>query len=187
MYFLARNHFQSPSHPILPSLLLFSRSARTLNLILRNRSYSKNFGLYGERIGALNVLCKDKTTADRVLSQLKTVVRPMYSSPQVDIKTENLMSCLFFVCPISYPPFHIIPVISQHLDKNGVLSQLQAFVRPCTPVRRLISTQDVSCRIYCFFVSFYLSFHIMPIVIVFYYLAFRIITIFTFLLHSAER
>lgn len=47
------------------------------------QSYSKNFGLYGERIGALNVLCKDKTTADRVLSQLKTVVRPMYSSPQL--------------------------------------------------------------------------------------------------------
>ncbi|EKX53618.1 hypothetical protein GUITHDRAFT_64004 [Guillardia theta CCMP2712] len=47
------------------------------------QSYSKNFGLYGERIGALNVLCNDAETAVKVQSQLKGVIRPMYSSPQL--------------------------------------------------------------------------------------------------------
>eukprot|EP00960_Hanusia_phi_P069763 767160-Hanusia_phi.AAC.3 len=47
------------------------------------QSYSKNFGLYGERIGALNVLVNDADTAVKVQSQLKGVIRPMYSSPQV--------------------------------------------------------------------------------------------------------
>merc|ERR1711937_1025708 len=41
----------------------------------------KNFGLYGERIGVLHGVCADKERADAVLSQVKLVVRPMYSSP----------------------------------------------------------------------------------------------------------
>jgi len=41
----------------------------------------KNFGLYGERIGAVHVMCNNKDRADAVLSQLKMVIRPMYSSP----------------------------------------------------------------------------------------------------------
>jgi aspartate aminotransferase len=51
--------------------------------IFASQSYSKNFGLYGERVGALNVVCKDKATADAVRSQLKVIVRPMYSNPPV--------------------------------------------------------------------------------------------------------
>lgn len=38
-------------------------------------------GLYGERIGALHVLTSTTDEAATVLSQLKAVVRPMYSSP----------------------------------------------------------------------------------------------------------
>jgi aromatic-amino-acid transaminase len=38
-------------------------------------SFSKSFSLYGERVGALSVLC------DRVLSQLKIVIRTNYSNP----------------------------------------------------------------------------------------------------------
>jgi len=44
-------------------------------------SFSKSFSLYGERVGALSVLCQSKDEADRVLSQLKIVIRTNYSNP----------------------------------------------------------------------------------------------------------
>ena len=44
-------------------------------------SFSKSLSLYGERVGALSVLCQDKDEAARVLSQLKIVIRTNYSSP----------------------------------------------------------------------------------------------------------
>ena len=46
-------------------------------------SFSKSFSLYGERVGALSVLCASKEEADRVLSQLKVVIRTNYSNPQI--------------------------------------------------------------------------------------------------------
>ncbi|HSV53626.1 MAG TPA: amino acid aminotransferase [Burkholderiaceae bacterium] len=46
-------------------------------------SFSKSFSLYGERVGALSVLCHSKEEADRVLSQLKLVIRTNYSNPQI--------------------------------------------------------------------------------------------------------
>jgi len=47
------------------------------------QSFAKNFGLYGERAGTLSVVCKDKAEAATVLSQLKLIIRPMYSSPPI--------------------------------------------------------------------------------------------------------
>lgn len=44
-------------------------------------SYSKNFSLYGERVGALSALCSSGDEAARVLSQLKVVIRTNYSNP----------------------------------------------------------------------------------------------------------
>jgi aromatic-amino-acid transaminase len=44
-------------------------------------SFSKSFSLYGERIGALSVVCTSRDEAARVLSQLKIVVRTNYSNP----------------------------------------------------------------------------------------------------------
>jgi aromatic-amino-acid transaminase len=44
-------------------------------------SFSKSFSLYGERVGALSVLCADKEEAGRVLSQLKIMIRTNYSNP----------------------------------------------------------------------------------------------------------
>lgn len=44
-------------------------------------SFSKSFSLYGERVGALSVLCADRDEAARVLSQLKVVIRSNYSTP----------------------------------------------------------------------------------------------------------
>ena len=38
-------------------------------------------GLYGERTGALHIVCHDKDTADKVLSQVKILIRTNYSSP----------------------------------------------------------------------------------------------------------
>jgi len=44
-------------------------------------SFSKSFSLYGERVGALSVVCPSSEAAARVLSQLKRVIRTNYSSP----------------------------------------------------------------------------------------------------------
>ena len=38
-------------------------------------------GLYGERAGAFTVVCADKEEAARVESQIKIIVRPLYSNP----------------------------------------------------------------------------------------------------------
>ncbi|CAM9237439.1 unnamed protein product [Choristocarpus tenellus] len=51
--------------------------------IALGQSFAKNFGLYGERIGALSVVCRDPEEAARVSSQLKLVIRPMYSNPPI--------------------------------------------------------------------------------------------------------
>jgi aspartate/tyrosine/aromatic aminotransferase len=44
-------------------------------------SFSKNFGLYQDRVGALHVVAKNPDEADRILSQLKVIVRTNYSNP----------------------------------------------------------------------------------------------------------
>jgi len=44
-------------------------------------SFSKNFSLYGERVGALHVVCASADEAARVLSQLKIMIRTNYSNP----------------------------------------------------------------------------------------------------------
>ena len=46
-------------------------------------SFSKSFSLYGERVGALSVVCQDNEEAGRVLSQLKIVIRTNYSNPPI--------------------------------------------------------------------------------------------------------
>jgi aromatic-amino-acid transaminase len=48
---------------------------------LVSTSFSKSFSLYGERVGALSVVCADPAEAARVLSQLKIMVRTNYSNP----------------------------------------------------------------------------------------------------------
>jgi len=47
------------------------------------QSYAKNMGLYGERAGAFTVVCQDKEEASRVNSQIKILIRPMYSNPPI--------------------------------------------------------------------------------------------------------
>jgi len=47
------------------------------------QSFSKNFGLYGQRVGCLSAVCASPEEAKRVESQFKIVIRPMYSNPPV--------------------------------------------------------------------------------------------------------
>ena len=49
--------------------------------VLLAQSFAKNMGLYGERVGAFTVVCADKDEAARVESQIKILIRPMYSNP----------------------------------------------------------------------------------------------------------
>ena len=51
------------------------------HLISMVQSFSKNFGLYGQRVGALSVVGANEDEAKRVVSQMKLVIRPMYSNP----------------------------------------------------------------------------------------------------------
>jgi aromatic-amino-acid transaminase len=44
-------------------------------------SFSKSFSLYGERVGALSIVSESKEEAERVLSQLKRLIRTNYSNP----------------------------------------------------------------------------------------------------------
>ena len=46
-------------------------------------SFSKSMSLYGERAGALSVVCTDAAEADLVLGQMKATVRRNYSSPGI--------------------------------------------------------------------------------------------------------
>jgi aspartate aminotransferase len=49
--------------------------------VLLAQSFAKNFGLYGERCGTFSVVCGDANQRERILSQLRLIIRPMYSSP----------------------------------------------------------------------------------------------------------
>lgn len=47
------------------------------------QSFAKNMGLYGERFGMVHCVCDNARDAEAVTSQLKLVIRPMYSSPPI--------------------------------------------------------------------------------------------------------
>ena len=49
------------------------------------QSFAKNFGLYGERTGTFSVVTKNDDQRDAVMSQLKLIVRTIYSSPAMHI------------------------------------------------------------------------------------------------------
>lgn len=52
--------------------------------IALSQSYAKNMGLYGERAGAFSIICSSKEEADRVMSQVKILIRPLYSNPPIN-------------------------------------------------------------------------------------------------------
>jgi aromatic-amino-acid transaminase len=55
-------------------------AASGLEFLVAN-SFSKNFSLYGERVGGLSVVCADERAAEAALGQLAAAVRKCYSSP----------------------------------------------------------------------------------------------------------
>ena len=57
---------------------LFSES---MTPVFLSSSFSKSFSIYGERVGALSVVTASADEAARVLSNLKRVVRTIYSNP----------------------------------------------------------------------------------------------------------
>ena len=64
------------------------RDATALRLFIEDghqvalaQSFAKNMGLYGERVGAFTVTAANKEEAAKVMSQVKIIIRPIYSSP----------------------------------------------------------------------------------------------------------
>jgi aspartate aminotransferase len=53
---------------------------RGLELMIAS-SFSKNFGLYNERVGALTLLARERAAGELALSQLKSAIRANYSNP----------------------------------------------------------------------------------------------------------
>ncbi|PWN87674.1 hypothetical protein FA10DRAFT_273003 [Acaromyces ingoldii] len=51
--------------------------------IALSQSFAKNMGLYGERVGAFSLVTADADEKARVDSQIKILVRPLYSNPPV--------------------------------------------------------------------------------------------------------
>ena len=60
------------------SMRLFAEQGHPIILC---QSFSKNFGLYGQRVGAVSVAAEDAEEAERLTSQLKAIARAMYSNP----------------------------------------------------------------------------------------------------------
>jgi aspartate aminotransferase, mitochondrial len=52
--------------------------------VILAQSFAKNMGLYGERVGALTFVCDNKDIAAKVMSQVKILVRVMYSNPPIN-------------------------------------------------------------------------------------------------------
>jgi aromatic-amino-acid transaminase len=59
-----------------------SLAAQGVSFFVAN-SFSKSMSVYGERCGALSVVCPDAEQARRVLGQMKFAVRRNYSSPPI--------------------------------------------------------------------------------------------------------
>ncbi|MBR0573833.1 MULTISPECIES: amino acid aminotransferase [Pasteurellaceae] len=55
--------------------------AKNHNELLVASSYSKNFGLYKERVGAFTLVAENETIANNALSQIKQIIRVLYSNP----------------------------------------------------------------------------------------------------------
>uniref|UniRef100_A0A2A4JCJ3 Aspartate aminotransferase n=2 Tax=Heliothis virescens TaxID=7102 RepID=A0A2A4JCJ3_HELVI len=74
------------------AIRLFEKEGHQLMLA---QSFAKNMGLYGERIGALTFLCGDPEVAANMMSQVKIMIRTMYSNPSINgarLVTEILTS-----------------------------------------------------------------------------------------------
>jgi aspartate aminotransferase len=69
----------SPEKDVAP-VRLFIKDGHNVSIA---QSFAKNFGLYGERVGSFTLLGKDEKEAQNLESQLKILIRPMYSNPPI--------------------------------------------------------------------------------------------------------
>lgn len=68
---------QGPEEDAAP-VRLFAQSGLQ---VFVSSSFSKSFSYYGERVGALSIVCASAEETTRVLSQIKRVIRTNYSNP----------------------------------------------------------------------------------------------------------
>ena len=73
--------YQGLAEGLEPDALGVRALARHVPEMFIASSFSKNFGLYSERTGALSILAATPAAAEAVFSQLKTVIRANYSNP----------------------------------------------------------------------------------------------------------
>jgi aromatic-amino-acid transaminase len=73
--------YQGFSRSIAEDGAVVRRFANTGMPLLVSNSFSKSFSLYGERIGAFSLVAASRDEAQRVLSQLKRIIRTNYSNP----------------------------------------------------------------------------------------------------------
>lgn len=78
LFDLAYQGFDSDLQSDLKGLHIFCE--KKIELIVCN-SYSKNFGLYNERVGACTIVADNDHAAECTLSQLRATIRANYSSP----------------------------------------------------------------------------------------------------------
>ena len=63
------------------SIRLFADRGKELFIA---QSFSKNLGFYGERVGCLTMVVNDNNVVENMRSQMKLVVRAMYSNPPIN-------------------------------------------------------------------------------------------------------
>ncbi|MBK4765392.1 MAG: aspartate/tyrosine/aromatic aminotransferase, partial [Pantoea sp. Brub] len=80
LFDFAYQGFANSIHEDAKGLRLFASSVD--ELIIAN-SYSKNFGLYNERIGAITLLSSNANITKNMLSQIKNIIRSNYSNPPI--------------------------------------------------------------------------------------------------------
>ncbi len=75
--------YQGFSRSIEEDGAVIRRFAATGKPLLVSSSFSKSFSLYGERVGAFNLVAGSREEAQCLLSQVKRVVRTNYSNPPI--------------------------------------------------------------------------------------------------------
>jgi aromatic-amino-acid transaminase len=73
--------YQGFAEGIDPDAAAVRRFAESCPVVFISSSFSKSLSLYGERVGALSIVTESQEEANRVLSQLKRIIRTNYSNP----------------------------------------------------------------------------------------------------------
>ncbi|XP_008487434.1 aspartate aminotransferase, mitochondrial-like [Diaphorina citri] len=114
------------------SLRYFAKEVGQLCLA---QSFSKNMGLYGERVGTFSVLTPTSDETERIMSQLKILIRGFYSNPPIHgarIVTEILSDPkLKAQCLVNFGErvgtFSVLTPTSDETER--IMSQLKILIR----------------------------------------------------------